>query len=140
MDFDAYHRQFYTDPPPAPRFRYGGLHGATLFFGEYAAAVAFYSQVFGPPAYVEGDGTRGWRLGQTWLTLLAGEGHPQAMEVTLAMPTPAEAEAVQAAFVAAGGQGQPPSDQLMYAPIRYCPATDPWGTAWLIVAPLETTE
>jgi hypothetical protein len=102
--------------------------------------VGFYSQVFGPPAYVEGAGTRGWRLGNTWLTLLQGEGRPQEIEVTLVMDSPAEAEALQAAFIAAGGQGQPPSDQLMYAPIRYCPVTDPFGVPWLLVAALEPAE
>ncbi len=135
MDYAAYQQQYFTDPAPRPRFEYGGLHGATLFFDDYARAVDFYARVFGPPAYVEGEWTRGWRLGHTWLTLLKGDDHPRSMEVTLEMPTPAAAEAVQAAFVAAGGQGQPPSDQLMYAPIRYCPVSDPWGTAWLIVAP-----
>jgi catechol 2,3-dioxygenase-like lactoylglutathione lyase family enzyme len=137
MEFDAYQQSYFADPQPAPRFDYAGLHGATLFYQDYAAAVDFYTQVFGPPAYLEGPHTRGWRLGDTWLTLLKGDGRPQHVEVALSMRTPAAAEAVQAAFAAAGGRATPPSDQLMYAPIRYCPATDPFGTAWLITAPLE---
>jgi uncharacterized glyoxalase superfamily protein PhnB len=140
VDYDAYRQSFFTDPPPAGRFDYAGLHGATLFFDAYTAAVEFYTRVFGPAAYVEGEGTRGWRLGHTWLTLLRGAGAPQNTEVTLEMRSPAAAEALWAAWMEAGGKGEPPSDQLMYAPIRYCPVSDPWGTHWLIVAPLEPAQ
>jgi hypothetical protein len=137
VDYAAYRENFFVEPAPVARFEYAGLLGATLFFGDFEAAVSYYSQVFGPPAYVEGEGTRGWRLGGTWLTVLKGEGRPQNMEVSLVMQSPAAAEALQAAFIAAGGTGPVPSDQLMYAPVRYCPVTDPLGTAWLITAALE---
>jgi hypothetical protein len=137
VDYGAYRQSYFVEPAPEPRFDYAGLHGTTLFFGDYAAAVEFYTRVFGPPAYVEGGGTRGWRLGQTWLTLLKGAGYPQNVEVSLVMHAPQAAEALQQAFITAGGHGPEPSDQLMYAPIRYCPVTDPFGTPWLITAPLE---
>ena len=137
MEYETYRRRFFVDPAPEPRYGFEGLHGTTLYFADYAAAVAYYRRVLGPPAYVEGPGTHGWRLGNTWLTLLqGGTGHPHNLELTLVMATPAEAERLQADFVAAGGQGPAPSDQLMYIRVRYCPVSDPFGTHWLIVSAL----
>jgi hypothetical protein len=137
MDYETYSRQYFVQPPPEARFAFRGIHGATLFFFDYGAACAYYLRVLGPPAYVEGETTRGWRLGDTWLTLLAGgSGSPRSVEIPIVMQTPEEAERLQAAFIAAGGQGDPPSDQLMYEPVRFCPVTDSFGTHWLIVAPL----
>ena len=142
MDYDTYRQKFFTSPPPQPRFAFTGLYGITLYFANYAEAVAYYAQVLGPPTYVEGEGTRGWQIGHTWLTLLQGkDGSPQNVEVLFVMQTPAAAERLQAAFVTAGGVGQPPSDQLMYEPIRSCPVTDPFGTNILIISPLsQSTE
>ena len=137
MDYTQYQKAFFTQPQPEPRFAFTGLFGATLFYEDFATAVAYYTQVLGPPAYVEGPGTRGWHIGQGWLTLLQGSaGNPQNVEITFTVATPAEADKLQAAFTAAGGQGAPPSNQLMYAPIRYCPVTTPQGTAVLIISPL----
>jgi hypothetical protein len=52
------------------------------------------------------------------------------------MRTPEEAERLQAALVEAGGRAEPPGDQLMYVPVRYCPARDPFGTLILVICPL----
>jgi hypothetical protein len=136
MDFEEYRRAYFVDPPPEPRFRFDGVRGATLYFSDYEEAVAYYTEVLGAPEYVEGAGTRGWRVGDSWLTLLAGgDGAPRNTEIGIVVDSPAEAEALQAAFVAAGGTGAEPSDQLMYRPIRACPVTDPFGTEILIHAP-----
>ena len=133
MNYAEYRQAYFVEPTPVARFAFTGIHGATLFFEAYADAVAFYTEVLGPPAYVEGDHTRGWQLGNTWLTLLKGtSGAPQNVEVPIVMPTVAEAERLQATFLAAGATGQAPSDQLMYAPVRSCPVTDPFGTDILI--------
>jgi hypothetical protein len=108
-----------------------------LFFSDYEAAVSYYTQVLGEPAYVEGSGTRGWQLGDTWLTLLKGKtGNPQNMELNIIMQTPEEAERLQSAFLSAGGHGEAPSDELMYVPVRYCAVQDPFGTNILIICPL----
>lgn len=137
MDYDSYREKNFTKPAPEPRFEYLGLHGTTLYFSDYAAAVDYYTRVLGPPAYVEGEGTRGWQLGNTWLTLLKGnQGNPLNVELNIVMPTPEGAESLQAAFIAAGGKGDPPSDQLMYEPVRSCPVVDPFGTNILIICPL----
>ena len=141
MDYETYRKKYFVTPAPPQRFECVGLHGMTLYFAEFTAAVDYYERVLGSPAYVEGTDTRGWRLGNTWLTLLDVEsGSPRNMEVTIVMPTPAEAERLHAAFLDAGGTGSPPSDQLMYEPIRYCPVQDPFGTDILILSQLPGAE
>ena len=138
MDYEAYQRKYYVTPAPEPRFNYRGLHGVTLYYQDYELAAAFYTQVLGNPAYVEGDSTRGWQVGETWLTLLRGKaGNPVNVEIQFVMETPAEAERLQQAFIAAGGSGPAPSDQLMYAPIRSCPVRDPFGVELMIFAALQ---
>ena len=52
------------------------------------------------------------------------------------MQSPAEADRLHAAFIAAGATGPAPSDQLMYEPVRFCPVIDPFGTEILVYAPL----
>jgi hypothetical protein len=112
--------------------------GVTLFFSDFDAVVEYYGEVLGPPAYVEGDGTRGWPIGRTWMTLLKGKaGHPDNVEFNIVMQTPQEADRLQAAFIEAGGTGDPPSDELMYELIRFCPVQDPFGTNILIISPLR---
>lgn len=138
MDFEAYQKAYFVHPAPRQHFTFTGSFGATLFYEDYAAAIAFYQEVLGPPAYVEGDDTRGWPIGNGWLTLLPGtQGNPRNVEITLQLATVEEAEALQARFIAAGAQGQPPSNQLMYSPVRTCPVIDPFGLHIMIVAPLE---
>jgi hypothetical protein len=89
------------------------------------------------PAYAEGTGTREWSISGEWLTLLLGRtGAPANVEVTLVMESPGEAEALQRAFIEAGGTGPSPSNQLMYEPVRSCSVRDPFGTELLIIAPV----
>ena len=71
MDFAEYRSRYFVQPEPGPRFALRGLSGAALTFRDFDRAVEFYSRVLGPPNYVEGGGTRGWRIGSGWLTLLA---------------------------------------------------------------------
>jgi hypothetical protein len=137
MDFETYRRAYYVDPPPEPRFRFKGSFGVTLFFEDYGPAVAFYERVLGPPAYVEGEGTRGWPIGRGWLTFLRGrQGNPRNVEITFELDTVEQAEALQQAFIAAGAEGPAPSDQLMYRAVRSCPVVDPFGLEIMIVSPL----
>ena len=138
MDYESYRRNYFVDPQPEPRFEYLGLYGVTLFFSDYEAAVDYYTRVLGPPAYMEGAGTRGWRLGNTWLTLLEWKkGSPRNVEFNIVMKTSQEAERLQSAFIEAGGNGEPPADQLMYEPVRFCPVVDPFGTNILILSRLS---
>jgi hypothetical protein len=136
MNYDEYREAYFTDPLPEPRFCFGGTFGVTLYFEDFDSAVAYYRHVLGPPAYVEGGGTRGWQIGDGWLTLLQGKsGNPHNVEITLQVATSGEAEELQQAFIDAGGTGPPPSDELMYEPIRSCPVRDPFGTEILIIGP-----
>jgi hypothetical protein len=129
MDYEAYRKAFFVDPPPEPRFRFRGRFGPTLFYEDYVVAVGFYEQVLGPPSYVEGEGT--------WLTLLRGKkGNPRNVEITLELDTAREAEDLQRAFIAAGARGSEPSDRLMYRPLHCCPVVDPLGLPIMIVAPV----
>jgi catechol 2,3-dioxygenase-like lactoylglutathione lyase family enzyme len=138
MDNESYRRNYFVDPQPEPRFEYLGLHGVTLFFSDFKAAVEYYTRVLGSPAYVEGEGTRGWQLGNTWLTLLEWEkGSPRNVEFNIVMKTSQDAERLQTTFIEAGGNGEPPSDQLMYEPVRFCPVVDPFGTNILIFSRLS---
>lgn len=137
MDYETYQKAFFVEPQPEPRFAYNGISGVTLYIEDYEQAVAFYTGVLGPPAYVEGPWTRGWRLGDTWLTLLKGAGGgPANVEIAITVATPAEADRLHATLLAAGAQGVAPSDEIMYEPLRYGMATDPFGATWLIVSPL----
>jgi len=139
MDYDSYRAAYFVEPPPDPRFRFTDSFGVTLYFVDFEAAIGFYEKVLGPPGYVEGEGTRGWRIGSGWLTLLRGKrGNPKNVEVAFEVETGDEAEKLQRAFIAAGGRGQVPSDQLMYRPIRSCPVVDPFGTEIMIFSPLAS--
>jgi hypothetical protein len=138
MDYKTYRQSYFVDPPPAPRYRFKGSFGITLFYEDFEAAVSYYAKTLGPPGYVQGEGTRGWQIGAGWLTLLKGKsGNPRNVEITFEMESVGEAEKLQRAFIEAGGHGEAPSDQLMYVPIRSCPVVDPFGMHILIVSPLE---
>ena len=134
MDYETYRKKFFVDPPPEQRFRFVGQHGVALFFEDYERAVEYYTEVLGPPGYIEGKSTRGWQVGDTLLTLLRGKsGNPKNVEVMFIMEAVEEAERLQKAFIDAGGSGPEPSDQLMYKPVRYCPVVDPFGTELLVI-------
>lgn|GEM_PF-789773 len=138
LNIQKYREAYFTDPRPEQHYCFRGSFGVTLFFEDFDAAAEYYEQVLGPPAYVEGKGTRGWEIGGGWLTLLRGtSGNPTNMEITLPVDTPEEAERLQKAFIDAGGTGPPPSDELMYEPVRFCSVCDPLGTNLLIIARLE---
>jgi hypothetical protein len=137
MDYDTYRKNFFTNPLPQPRFEFAGLHGLTLFYVDYAAAIDYYQRVLGPPAYLEGKFTHGWQIGDTWLTLLKGQaGNPLNVEVMLVMQTRSEVERLQAAFIEAGGVGVAPGEQLMYTPVYSCSIQDPFGTNIMIYCPI----
>ena len=135
MDYQTYKKSYFVEPPPPPKYEFVGLHGVALYFKEYEAAVDYYSQVLGPPAYVEGKFTKGWQIGNIWLTLFPSQaGNPENAEIHFLLKTPQEAEKLQRAFIDAGGTGEAPSQQLMYEPLWYCPVRDPFGTSILILS------
>ena len=141
MNYEEYKKAFYADPEPEPRFEFAESLEVTLFFEQFDEATAYYERVLGPPLYCEGSGTKGWKIGGSWLTLLRGKsGNPTNAEIAFQVTTPAEAERLHQAFIEAGGTGSAPSDELMYVPVRFCPVTDPLGTGILVIAPLPITD
>ena len=135
MDYEAYREAFFTEPQPEQRYHFHGLFGVSLFFEEYEAAVDYYTHVLGPPAYVEGDNTKGWKIGDAWLTLFPSvSGNPQNMDIQLALDSAEEANKLYSSLIDAGGEGKDPADVFMYDPVRIYPVTDPFGTNILIVA------
>jgi len=137
MDYESYKKSYFVNPQPETKFEFVGLHGIALFINDYEAAVAYYSEVLGPPGYVEGKFTNGWQIGDIWLTLFPSEaGGPKNTEIHFLVNSPDEADRLHQAFIDAGGKGEEPSDQLMYEPIRYCSVQDPFGTNLLIVSRL----
>lgn len=137
MELEEYRKRFFVEPQPEQRYQFRDSFGVTLYFEDFDAAVRYYGQVLGPPGYVEGEGTRGWPIGNGWLTLLRGtSGNPCNVELTFEVGSPSQAEALQKAFIQAGGEGEEPSDQLMYRHVRFCPVVDPFGTNILIISPL----
>jgi catechol 2,3-dioxygenase-like lactoylglutathione lyase family enzyme len=134
MDFETYRRSYFKDPEPEPTFPFVGLAGFAIYLPEFDEALRFYTEVLGPPAYREGEHTRGWRLGSAWLTLFPGDGPPAQMEVHIRLSNPAEVDRLHDAFLAAGATGQPPSDEMMYDPVRFGFLTDPFGTNLVLLA------
>lgn len=134
MDFEEYHSRYFRQPTPEQRFAFAGVSGATLYYQEYAAALAFFRKVLGEPAYVEGEFTHGWRIGESWLTVFpAKSGSPSNLEVPIYLQNPADVDALYAAFIAAGAQGDLPQDALMYLPVRMTVVTDPFGVMFTLV-------
>lgn len=135
MDISEYRARYFVVPAPVPLYAFEGIGGVTLYFAHYDEAVGFYAQVLGPPAYVEGPRTNGWRIVMTWRTLFSADYENSTnVELQLAVGTPAEADWLYAAFVAAGGRGEGSCDTLTYDPIRLCSVQDPFGTKLIITA------
>lgn len=135
MDYNTYRKKFFANPMPEQRFSFAGLFGATLFYQDYPAAMAFYNKVLGPPAYVEGEHTHSWKVGSTWLTLLPSKsGNPTNVEVGFYVETPEEVDRLAKAFIAAGAAGNPAIDTLMHIPVRMAILTDPFNVNLAVVA------
>ena len=137
MDYETYRKKYFIDPQPEPRFNFSGALGTTLYYQDYQEALAFYTQVLGPPAYIEGENTHGWKIGDTWLTLFPSKsGNPTNVEVPFFMASPQEVDRLYEAFIAAGAKGDPPENGIMYRPVRLCVLTDPFGVSLLIACNL----
>jgi hypothetical protein len=131
--------KYNAGPEPKNRFGFRGTFNSTLYYEDFKGAVAFFQHVLGPPVYVEGEGTRAWRIGEGWLTILKGtDGNPKNTELTLELNTPAEAEQLQVQMIEAGACGDPPTNQIMFVPVRYCPVKDPFGVEILVFSQLGT--
>jgi len=134
MDYESYRKAYYANPAPEPRFKFAGLHGATLYYEDYQEALAFYTRVLGPPAYIEGEHTHGWQVGETWLTLFPSKaGNPINVEVQFHVISPEEVDRLYQTFLDAGAKGDPPVETLMYRPVRMAVLEDPFGATVSVV-------
>ncbi len=123
-----------TAPAERP-FQIVDLNYISLYLHDLAAAVAFYTQVFGPPDSVDAPHqTYGWRLGATWLTLLPSrigtvrDSNPRNTEFAIQVAAPAEVDRLLAALVAAGARPfMAAEDTAMYEAMRFGCVDDPFG-------------
>jgi uncharacterized glyoxalase superfamily protein PhnB len=120
-----------------------GLAYVSLYIEDLEAAVEFYSRVFGPPAYTEDTPVRGWRIGDTWLTLFpasagsAGAGNPRGVEFAIRLASPEEVDSLYIALIDAGAKPcMKPRDTKMYEPMRFGCVDDPFGVRIDVYCPI----
>ncbi len=95
MTYEEYKNEYFTESKPRYQFVRG--LSAALYTPDYPKALEFYSRALGPPQYVEGRFTRGWKIGPTWLTLFPAEAAEAAEAAGAAGPQ---------ADAGAGGEAQ----------------------------------
>ncbi|RMH70255.1 MAG: VOC family protein [Gemmatimonadetes bacterium] len=132
-----------TTPTQSPHFHIVGVNYISIYVKDYEAALAFYSHVLGKPAFQEKT-TRGWSLGNTWLTLFPAKagtnptGNPQNMEFAIQVATPDEVDRLHQAFLDAGATDTwTPEDTWMYENMRFGAIDDPFGVRIDIYCPLK---
>jgi len=136
MKYTDYRKQYFTKTTKLE----ARITGIDMYLHDWAKAVAFYTHLLGKPRYQEGPDIHGWELGTTWLTIFPDYGNPdRTQSFTICMPTVKQAESLQKKCENLGAKIRPPSNQLMYKPIRHCPVTDPFGNEVLITAKLPIT-
>jgi len=134
MDLAEYKEKFFTDPQPESRYDYRGILGASIHYKDRAAALEFLQRVFGPPAYVEGKDTHGWKLGESWLSVFPSDvGTATNMDIPLYLQSAEEVDKLYRAFIEAGAEGEPPKNNLMYEQVRIAFLRDPFGVAWILL-------
>lgn len=134
-----------SDPGEAPGFKIVGLNYVSLYIRHYVQAIAFYTEVFGPPdSPAEGDEPAGWRMGSTWLTVfpsVAGvepESNPRNAEFAIQVSTPSEVDALYRALNDAGAKTcMAPRDTRMYEAMRFGCVDDPFGVRIDVYCPLD---
>lgn len=119
------------------------LNFPSFYIKDYDTAVAFYSRVFGPP---QSDAPRikGWKLGDTWLTLFPSEdmghdpdGNPRNAEFAIQVAAPAQVDVLYNALLDAGAKTcMEPKDTEMYDPMRFCCVDDPVGIRVDVYCPI----
>ena len=107
------------------------LNYPSFYVKDYHIAVDFYTQVFGPP---QNDTLRikGWKMGDTWLTLFPSEdmGHdpdanPRNTEFAIQVTMPEQVDALYTALLEAGAKNcMEPEDTRMYEPMRFACVDD----------------
>jgi len=120
------------------------LNYVSLYYEDFQDAIAFYTDVFGPPENVDEKGAiYGWRMGSTWLTLFPSKGgtqkgsNPQNTEFAIQVSAPDEVDALFNILIEAGAKkGWDPADTNMYEDMRFAYVDDPFGVRIDIYFPL----
>jgi uncharacterized glyoxalase superfamily protein PhnB len=126
-------------------YRIVNLNYVSLYIKDFQAALAFYSQVFGPPEDVdEQRAIYGWRMGSTWLTVLPSKAgpdqasNPRNAEFAIQVADVAEVDLLHRALIEAGAKVcMSPADTTMYEPMRFSCVDDPFGVRIDIYYPLD---
>src|SRR5262245_12880320 len=108
------------------------LSYVSLYLKNYLEAIAFYTQVFGPPESVAPNAAiTGWRMGSTWLTLFpstagtAPDSNPRNTEFAIQVAAVDEVDRLYHALIAAGAKEcMLPQDTSMYEPMRFACVDD----------------
>ena len=128
----------------ADKFRIVALRYMSIYVKSVDDAVAFYSQVFGEPEYVDADtGTRGWKIGDTWFTVLSSKGgsatesNPVNTEFAIQVGSSDEVDRLYDALIEAGAtRCCAPEDTWMYEKMRFSAVDDPFGVRIDVYCPL----
>jgi uncharacterized glyoxalase superfamily protein PhnB len=121
------------------------LNYVSLYVKDFQEAIAFYSQVFGPPQNgAESEQIYGWRMGSTWLTLFPGkagtspDSNPRNTEFAIQVSVVEEVDLLHQALITAGAKNyMSPQDTTMYEPMRFACVDDPFGVRIDIYCPFS---
>lgn len=119
------------------------LRFPSFYVKDYDAAVNFYTRVFGP-AQNDDPRIKGWRLGDTWLTLFPAEdlGHdpdanPRNAEFAIQVAATEQVDVLYRALLEAGARTcMAPEDTRMYESMRFCCVDDPVGIRIDVYCPI----
>jgi catechol 2,3-dioxygenase-like lactoylglutathione lyase family enzyme len=119
-----------------------GIAYPSCYVPDLPAARAFCERVFGPAGHEE-EGISGFRVGDTWLTLLDGRYGPPPPpgtcrgEFGLRMASPADVDAFHARAAESGAVTvMAPRDTKMYELMRYACVDLPFGLRLSVFCPL----
>jgi uncharacterized glyoxalase superfamily protein PhnB len=132
------------EPASARPYQIVSLNYVSLYVNDFQEAIAFYTQVFGPPEYDEDEGSLyGWRMGSTWLTMFpakAGtsrDSNPRNTEFAVQVSSLEEVDALYNALIGAGAKEcMAPRDTKMYEEMRFGCVDDPFGVRIDVYCPL----
>ena len=136
--------------PSSPRgrpFQILDLNYVSLYIEDFAEALEFYEQVFGPPETADEAGQiYGWRMGATWLTLFPSQqgnykgSNPRNSEFAIQVSKPEEVDILHQLLITAGAKScWTPEDTSMYEEMRFSCVDDPFGVRIDVYFPLDKT-
>ena len=122
------------------------LNYVSLYLRDLVEGREFYTQLFGPPVFTEGE-IYGWKMGATWLTLFpssAGtsqESNPMNTEYAIQVEKPEQVDALYDKLLELGSKVcMEPEDTWMYEPMRFACVDDPFGVRIDIYCSMERDE